>query len=374
VPDGGEVSVLELLVGSVVDYAIFVLDVDGKVATWNAGAERLKGYRADEIVGQHFSRFYTAEDRRARVPEVALRTAVEEGRWEGEGWRVRNDGSRFWANVVITALRGDDGELRGFAKITRDLTERKTNEDALRGVLEREREAAEQLRVADRMRRELVSMVAHDLRGPVSVVQNLLDLLLEQWDELDDDGRRGRVERARARAEALAALTDDIFDISLIDAGRLDVEREVVDLPTIAAQLIDDTNALTGGQPLVVGEIDDAVLAMGDARRTIQVLDNLISNATKFSPPEEQVDVTVCRSGTDAIVTVHNGGAGIPAADQERIFERFVRLPGTLRTPGSGLGLFIARWLAEAQDGRISLVSSDDLGTTFTFALPAAEA
>jgi PAS domain S-box-containing protein len=367
------VSVLELLVSSIVDCAIFVLDVDGKVATWNPGAQRLKGYTADEIIGEHFSSFYTEEDRRAGLPAKALRTAADEGSWESEGWRVRKDGSRFWANAVITALRNHDGSLHGFAKITRDLTERKRNEDALRAVLDREREAVEQLRAVDRMRRELVSMIAHDLRGPVTVVQNLLELALDHWEELGEDERRLRIERARARAASLAELTDDVFDISLIDAGRLEVEVEDIDLSALATQVVDDANAVVGGQPPVVGEVEPGVAARADARRTLQVLDNLVSNATKFSPPDQPVTVTACRSGDDAVVTVHNWGPGIPLPEQERVFDRFVRLPGSQRTSGSGLGLFIARSLAEAQGGQVTLVSRDDIGTTFTLTLPTAD-
>ena len=219
-----------LLVGNVSDYAIFLLDPDGRVSSWNLGVERLKGYRADEIVGRHFAQFYTQDDRRSGLPEFGLREAETKGRWENEGWRVRKDGSRFWADVVITALRGADGQLRGFAKVTRDLTERKQGEDALRGILERERAAADQLRSVDAMRRELVTMVAHDLRGPVAVTEHLVDLVLEQWDELDDAQRRQKVEQTRARIEALGALTDDVFDIALIDAGRLEVAAERIDI------------------------------------------------------------------------------------------------------------------------------------------------
>ena len=187
-----------LLVSEVSDYAIFLLDPDGRVSSWNLGVERLKGYRADELLGRHFALFYTEEDQRAGLPASGLREAEANGRWENEGWRVRKDGSRFWANVVITALHGADGQLRGFAKVTRDLTERKQGEDTLRGIVERERAAADQLRSVDALRRELVTMVAHDLRGPVSVIQHLLDLLLTQWDELDDAQQRRKVEQARA--------------------------------------------------------------------------------------------------------------------------------------------------------------------------------
>jgi PAS domain S-box-containing protein len=361
-----------LLVGNVSDYAIFLLDTEGFVSSWNVGAERLKGYRADEIIGRHFSNFYSAEDQRNRVPHNGLQTARDEGRWESEGWRVRKDGSRFWANVVITALRSDDGLLQGFAKVTRDLTERKLSEDALRGVLEREREASESLREVDAMRRELATMVAHDLRGPVSVVQKLLDLLLEQWDELDDAEQRGFVERARRRVDILAELTDDVFDLSLIDAGSLEVTIERVDLGAIADEMIDDANA-TGVNGAVSGHVDPDVIALGDPRRVRQILSNLLSNARKFSPDEAAVEVVVRRDGRDAIVSVSDHGPGIAAADQKRVFDRFVRLEGNAREPGSGLGLFIARSLSEAQDGDVTIESDGRSGTTFTLRLPAAD-
>ena len=361
-----------LLVGSVSDYAIFLLDTDGFVSSWNAGAERLKGYRADEIIGRHFSTFYAAEDQRSGVPYEGLRTARDEGRWESEGWRIRKDGSRFWANVVITALRDDEGSLRGFAKVTRDLTERKLSEDALRGVLEREREAAESLREVDHMRRELATMVAHDLRGPVSVVQKLLDLLLEEWDQLDDDQQRGFVERARRRVDILASLTDDVFDLSLIDAGSLEVTIERVDLGAIVDEMIDDANA-TGLSGAVTGHVDPNVIACADARRVRQILTNLLSNARKFSPDEAPVELVVKRDGEHAVVSVTDHGPGISAEDQQRVFERFVRLEGHAREPGSGLGLFIARSLSEAQEGHVSIESDGTTGTTFTLRLPAAE-
>ncbi|MFL6206958.1 MAG: PAS domain S-box protein [Acidimicrobiales bacterium] len=360
-----------LLVGSVADYAIFLLDPDGRVSSWNRGAERLKGYRADEIIGRHFSSFYTEEDKRNGVPARALATALEDGRWESEGWRVRKDGSLFWANVVITALRGDDGAHRGFAKVTRDLTDRKNNEDALLGILERERDASQQLREVDRMRRELATIIAHDLRGPVSVVQHLLDLLLDQWDELGDTDKHSRVDRARSRLETLASLTDDVFDLSVIDAGSLEVNIAPIDLGAIARDVVDDA-ATTTDQCEVRARVDEDVVALGDRTRVGQILRNLVSNACKFSPDEEPVEVVVCRDGATAIASVHNGGPAIPAADQDRIFERFVRLPQHSGEPGSGLGLFIARSLAESQDGEITMQSDDQRGTTFTLTLPAA--
>jgi PAS domain S-box-containing protein len=359
-----------ILVGNVTDYAIYLLDPEGNVSSWNLGAERLKGYTADEIIGRNFSTFYSAEDQRNGLPQQALATARAEGRWEVEGWRIRKDGSKFWASVVITALRGDDGTPRGFAKITRDLTDRKRGEDALLDVLARERDASEQLREVDRMRRELATMVAHDLRGPVSVSQQLLDLLLEQWYELSADEQRGRVDRVRHRIDSVAALTDDVFDLSLIDAGALEVTIETIDLGAIAREVAEDVNTTATGD--VRTRIDDGVLAKGDGRRTEQILINLISNACKFTAKGDAVELRVSFERSNAVAAVHNTGPPIPPEDQERIFDRFARLTQHRGEPGSGLGLFIARSLAESQGGQLVVDSDADRGTTFTLTLPAA--
>ena len=360
-----------MLVSEVSDYAIFLLDPDGRVSSWNLGVQRLKGYRAEELLGRHFSIFYTDEDQRSGLPGTALREAEANGRWENEGWRVRRDGTRFWANVVITALHGADGRLRGFAKVTRDLTERKRGEDALRGIAERERAAADELRSVDAMRRELVTIVAHDLRGPVSVTEHLLDLLLDQWDELDDRQRRHKVEQVRGRTEALGSLTDDVFDIALIDAGRLEVVTERMDVGAIVRRAASDVLPAddSGRIHLAVAE---RVHAMGDERRTWQVLTNLFSNALKYGAGDAPVEVSVDRSDRQVMIGVRDSGPGIADKDQERIFDRFTRLPHADGTPGSGLGLFIARSLVEAQGGTITVSSSEGAGATFWVALPAA--
>jgi PAS domain S-box-containing protein len=360
-----------LLVGGVSDYAIFMLDPDGRVSSWNLGVERLKGYRADELLGRHFSLFYTQEDQRSGLPETALREAKEKGRWENEGWRVRKDSSRFWANVIITALRDADGQLRGFAKVTRDLTDRKQGEDALRAIAERDRAAADQLRSIDAMRRELVTMVAHDLRGPVSVTQHLLDLLLDQWDELDDAQRRRKVEQARRRTQALGTLTDDVFDIALIDSGRLEVAAERMDVSAIVRRAARDVLPSDDSDRIRLS-VAEGVHAMGDEKRTWQVLTNLFSNALKYGAGDAPVEVSVDRSGQQVVIGVLDTGPGIAPQDQERIFDRYTRLPLADGTPGSGMGLFIARSLVEAQGGTITVSSSEGAGAAFWVALPAA--
>ena len=273
---------------------------------------------------------------------------------------------------MITSLVGDDGQHRGFAKVTRDLTDRKRNEDALRGVLERERETAEQLRELDRLRTELVSTVAHDLRAPVSVVRSLLHLLRTGWHEATDAERLELVDRAVERAATLAELADDVFDLVRIDAGAMEVAAIPIDVGAIVEQVVRDARAQSTDQARTIETaMGDDTWAIGDERRTWQVVSNLVSNALKFPPKGSTVEINVGRRGEELVVSVVDDGPGIPRDQQEAIFERFSRLPTTASVAGSGLGLFIARSLVEAQGGRITVESEPGAGAAFRFSLPA---
>lgn len=371
--DGSGVRNAELLatlVDSVTDYAIFALDPSGIITTWNPGAQRLKGYRADEIIGCHLSTFYTEEDCRADVPIRALESARADGKWEDEGWRVRKDGSQFWANVVITSLRNADGKHRGFAKVTRDLTERKRTDDALRAVLACERDASAQLRKADELRTELVAMIAHDLRGPIGVVQNLVHLLEVDWRSLDDDARRELFERINNRLGIMGALADDVFDVSRIEAGELHIDLAAVDLSQAIDRVVSDTRTLFSGRTVeIVGE--QAVVVRADERRLWEILSNLLSNALKFSSEGTVVSVSSTTNEDDAIVSIADQGPGIPLDLQDQLFGRFVRAAEDNRTPGSGLGLYIAKSLTESMGGRIWFESTPGIGSTFHVAFPA---
>jgi PAS domain S-box-containing protein len=361
-----------LLVSSVADYAIYLLQPDGTIATWNLGAERLKGYRPDEIIGRHFSSFYGDDDRRAGIPATGLATALEHGRWQSEGWRIRKDGSRFWAEVVITALRGADGTHRGFAKVTRDLTDRKRGEDALRGVLDRERETASRLRELDRLKTDFVAVVAHDLRGPVGVAKSLLEIASDEWDTMSGDEIRDLVDRARNRLDSLGGFVDDLFDAVRLETGDLPVNVEPFDVQALVEQVVADARVSAPERRVeVVDEL--AAPALGDPQRTWQILSNLMSNALKFSPPSEPVAIRLGAVDGTVVVEVADRGPGVPDEDRELLFGRFARLPTSATTPGAGLGLFIARSLAEAQGGRLELAAATPgAGATFTLSLPAA--
>jgi PAS domain S-box-containing protein len=328
----------------------------------------LKGYRTDEILGQHFSRFYSQDDVPAGVPVAALETATTHGRWESEGWRVRKDGSRFWADVVITALFDSDRVHRGFAKVTRDLTSRKRNEDALRGVLERERETATQLRELDRLRNEVVGVIAHDLRAPLGVVESLVHLLRVEWAERDDADKLDHLDRIRARLTTMSDLVDDVFDMATIESGQLEVERvEFEILKRAVSDVVVDPTAR-----LVELRVGSGGRAFADPTRTVQVVSNLLSNALKYSPHDAPITVCVEQDETGVRISVTDRGVGVPAEDQERVFEPFTRLDRDHATGGTGLGLHIAKGLTEAQGGTLTLHSAPGLGSTFTITLPAA--
>src|SRR5437588_8283094 len=229
-----------LLAQAATEYAIFTLDTEGFITSWNPGAERLKGYTRDEILGQHFSRFYPPEDIERGKPEHLLAIAVAQGSVEDEGWRVRKDGTRFWGDIVITALRDSDGQLTGFGKVTKDLTDRKRNEDSLCEVLEREREVATRLRAMDKTKDEILSVVAHDLRGPLTVLDGLLETLDDGWDALSSDDKRDAVRRMAGSTARLRTLVDAVMDVTRIDTGDLLYEITGFDADTFAASVVVD--------------------------------------------------------------------------------------------------------------------------------------
>ena len=354
------------LVGSVKDYAIFMLDPHGYVVTWNDGAERIKGYPADEIIGQHFSRFYPPEDLAAGKPRLELEVAAREGRYEEEGWRVRKDGTRFWANAVLTALRNPDGTLRGFAKVTRDFTARREEE---------ERREVERLRDAVKSRDEFLSVASHELRTPLTPLQLKLGAMLRAATSAGAGGVPGEklvrdLETSRRQVERLSALIEDMLDISRLATGGLKLAPAPVDL----AALVRDVAGRYAPQAERAGcalEVDAAAPVVGawDARRVDQVVTNLLTNALKYGAGAP-VHLSVTREGGEAVLRVRDGGIGIPVEEQPRIFERFVRASPVSHFGGLGLGLFITRQVVEAHGGTVGVESVPGQGATFTVRLP----
>jgi PAS domain S-box-containing protein len=392
------------LVQGTTDHAIFMLDPGGRVVTWNAGAERINGYSAAEIIGQHFSRFYPQEAIDRGWPAQELRRAEVEGRFEEEGWRLRKDGSRFWASVVLTALRDEAGQLRGFSKVTRDLTERKRAEDALRQLhqdLERrvrertadlaasnqaleaevaERQRAEQaLREADRRKDQFLAMLAHELRNPLAPVLTGLHIL--RLSEADP----GTAERARAMMERqvrhLTRLVDDLLDVSRIMRGRVEVRREHLDLAGLVRTTAEDRRPVLeqAGMSLVLDVPATPVWVAGDPTRLAQVLNNLLDNAVKFRDGGDRVTVrlAVDAARKQAVLDVQDTGVGIPPDLLPRLFDVFAQADRSLDRSrgGLGVGLAVVKGLVELHGGEVRAASGGPgQGAALTVRLPLEDA
>jgi PAS domain S-box-containing protein len=360
-----------LMVESVTDYAIFMLDAEGRVASWNAGAQRIAGYHADEMIGQHFSRFYPREDLERRKPQWELEVATAEGRFEEEGWRVRKDGSTYWANVVITAVRDDTGRLLGFAKVVRDLTERNRVEAELIHAKVTAEKASE-------AKSQFLANMSHELRTPLNSLLILARLLA---DNAAGNLTAKQVQFAQtiyASGMDLLSLINDLLDLAKIEAGaitvlsvgpaRLDELRE--DLERTFRQVAQDKNlqfriAVDPSAPAVIHT---------DMARLKQVLKNLLANAFKFTK-EGSVALEISPAEPRHIAfSVVDTGIGIAADKQRIIFEAFQQADGTTSRQygGTGLGLSISRELTRLLGGELRVASTPGEGSTFTLYLPIA--
>jgi PAS domain S-box-containing protein len=327
-----------LLVEHAADYAIFMLTPEGRVASWNSGAQRTSGYAAGEIIGRHFRTFYPAALQEARHPEHELEIALREGRYEEDGWRVRQDGSRFWATVVINTVRDPQGRHVGFAKVVRDITERRQAAAALEAANAQLQQAAED-------QAHFLAVTAHELRTPVGVLGGTADMLIAHWTELEDDEREELLLGMGSSATRLRRLLDDLLTASRLQSSRLELERGPVDVGRVVTESV-ATALRSRPDELVEAEVESDLDVVGDAGRLGQAVDNLVNNALQHGAAPVRV---VARSDRDdVLVEVQDAGAGVPPEMRERLFERFST--GRARG-GTGLGLYIVRQLARAHGG-----------------------
>ena len=360
-----QTKVFQLLVSAVRDYAIFLLDPEGRIATWNAGAQRIKGYTPEEIIGRHFSTFYGEEDIANGKPARELEIAKAEGAVEDEGWRVRKDGTRFWANVVITAVRDAQGELRGFAKVTRDITERKHAEETERAY----RVAIE----ANRAKDEFLMTLSHELRTPMTAILGWARILptLRAGDPLVQEAIASIAQSAHLQAR----LIDDILDVSRIASGKMRLAPETVDIGRLIMNAVDAAMPTASSKEITLSATlsPDLGTMIADLTRIQQVLWNLLSNAVKFTPRGGEVRVSATRHGGHVQISVSDTGEGIEPAFLPHVFEPFRQAenPHTRVHGGLGLGLSIVRYIAEAHGGTIAATSEGKgKGATFTVTLP----
>lgn len=340
-----------LLISAVAEYAIFMLDTGGRVISWNSGAQRIKGYRADEIIGQHFRIFYPERQQRSRHPEEELRLALQNGSYAEEGWRIRKDGSKFWASVVITAVFDDDGQHIGFAKVTRDQTERRQAEQ------DREREIESQSR--------LLAVTGHELRTPAAVIDGSLDTVLHH-DHLDPQEREHLLAGVRTSTRQLRQLSADLLTASRLDAETLALNLQPTALGTILRDAAERAQVVNAGADILVGGDLDVMIDI-DPVRVGQAVDNLITNAIRHG--SLPIRISARADQAQILIRVSDDGAGVPVALRDRLFDRFVSGD---RTGGTGLGLYVVREICRMHggDARYDAGGSDDEPAGFVLSLP----
>jgi hypothetical protein len=396
-----------LLVQGVRDYAIFLLDPSGRVATWNEGAERIKGWSQEEILGQHFSRFYTAEDIADGKPPRELEIATREGQYGEEGWRVRKDGTLLWANVLITALRDEDGTLVGFAKVTRDLTERRKAEERalanmrrlaaeeaarqmaeerareLRSLAEQLHRQAAELEVrsreaeeANKAKGQFLAAMSHELRTPLNAIGGYAALMAMEISGPVTAQQREQLERIRRSQQHLLGIINDILNFSRVEAGHLEYHIGPVPLEAVV-QPVAEMIAPQAGEKQIRLDVSCCgpdLVARADRPKLEQILLNLLSNAVKFTDAGGTIGVSARIVGETVALAVTDTGIGIPPEQQAAVFEPFVQVGRSLSNlrEGTGLGLAISRDLARAMGGELTVESVVGQGSTFTLVLPKA--
>ena len=361
-----------LLVECVKDYAIFMIDPQGYIESWNTGAETIKGYKPDEIIGKHFSIFYPEEDIRSDKPDHELKVAAAVGRYEDEGWRLRKDGSRFWASVIITAVRDKDGALCGFAKITRDLTDRKYAEEQ-RLKLAREQVARAEAEAANRTKDEFLATISHELRTPLNAILGWGRLIRNS--KLDEAGFDRALSTIERNAKLQAQLIDDLLDVSRIISGKLRLTVAPLELPPVIEAALDSIRPAADAKNIRLEVMLDSNsgLVSGDPDRLQQVVWNLLSNAVKFTQKGGRVQVRLERHNSHVDVTVSDTGKGIAPEFLPYVFDRFRQADSSITRlhGGLGLGLTIVRQLVDLHGGHVWAQSpGEGEGASFTIQLP----
>jgi PAS domain S-box-containing protein len=345
-----------LMVEAVTDYAIFMLDPNGQVVSWNKGARRIKGYEAEEILGRHFSCFYTAADQQRGVPMRALKVAAATGHFRNSGWRVRKDGSMFLADVVVTAVKDESGSLIGFSKVTRDVTESHAAQSRLDAT------ALEAMRSTLR----LVAEANHELRGPIQVIFTWAMVLEKQLDALGMEDRRalGGIKRAGSR---LTSIIDQMLDFSRIDAGAFEAKRVPINPAALIEGFIDDYKVLAEQKGLTLdwsNEAPGSTLEFDEYCFT-HMLSNLLNNAIKFTD-RGGIRVRLFRGAEGGLaLEVSDTGIGMQEKFVSRLFDPFSREQRKGGTEGAGLGLALTKRYLELNGASISVQTRESEGSTF---------
>ncbi len=368
-----------LLVATVKNYAIFMMDTNGLILTWNEGAKKLKGYDDNEIIGKHFSVFYSEEERKNGKPEKELVEAVKNGQVEDEGWRIKKNGEKFWANVIITRMNDEKGNLIGFSKVTRDLTQSKIEEEKLRSAYKELKDAVEEktadLAAALVARDEFLMIASHELKTPITSLKLRMQIGLRNL-RPDVEKMPTKEELVKfytqslEQVESLVKLVDDLLEVSRLQSGQFSLVKQDINL----SELIHSVFQRFSEDKKLKLKITPGVIVHADSYRMDQVISNLLSNAIKHAPLSEiEVELNVSPDHKRAFFSVKDSGPGIEKDMQDKIFQRFGRLGSYTHIGGMGLGLYMVKKIVEGHSGEITLMSASGQGATFIVSLPVKE-
>jgi len=363
------------LVEQVTDYGIFMLDEKGRIISWNEGAKKIKGYTESEIIGKYFSIFYPEEDILNGKPAYELKIAKAEGKYEEEGWRLRKDGSLFWANVVITSVYNSNGVHIGFSKVTRDLTERKESEKALHESYERYRIIAGELRVtntelshANQELEQFTSIVSHDLQEPIRSIKSFLQLINIKLSNEQNEDLKMYIEKAIKSADRMKQLIQNLLHYSQL--GKTELVEETINVDDLINEAIQNVRTSAEKSNAQITVENDVKTVEGDRVQLVQLIQNLLSNALKFTDLKSpKIKIGGFHEDGHVIFSVSDNGIGIAEADLNKVFEIFRRLHTKKTYPGTGIGLAICKKIVDRHGGRIWPESKPGKGTTFYFTL-----
>ena len=367
-------AALRAVVEGVRDHAIFTLDPEGLISSWHIGAERMQGYSAAEAIGMPFAQLFTADDRACGRPQMDMATAALAGEYQGNGQRLRKDGSSFDVDVVLTALKADDGRLLGFLKLTRDLTQPRRQEREREAMLRQAHTARAEAERANHSKGEFLATISHELRTPLSAILGWATVL--ERGVADADTVKHGLAAISRNARLQVQLIDDLLDMNRAETGQLRLELQRTELGGVVAAAIDAAlpvaSAKGVGLRTVFATAPDAV--MGDPARLLQVVGKLLSNAIKFTPGGGQVSVLLSRAQGHAQIEISDTGQGIAPEFLARVFDRFQQQDATItrRHGGLGIGLAVVRQLVQLHGGTVKASSAGTgQGATFTVTLPA---
>jgi PAS domain S-box-containing protein len=348
-----------LLVEDVKDYAIFMIDPDGYVLSWNKGAEFIKGYTAAEIIGKHYSVFYTKEEIESGEPEHNIEMAKKNGRFEGEGWRIRKNGKLFWADVSFTAIYDSFGVLRGFSKVTKDSTARKMAEYALK-------EKKEELARSNSELEQFAYVASHDLQEPLRMVTSYVQLLAKRYKGKLDQDADEFIGFAVDGSNRMRTLINSLLEYSRVNREKpfeeINLEKLLVDIKQNLLSQIEESDVIIKWSPLPVISGDPVLIG--------QLFQNLISNAIKFKGDKIPEIIIECKTEeTEYLFSIKDNGIGIQQEYADKIFVIFQRLHSKEKYPGTGIGLAICKKIVERHGGKIWVESKPGEGSIFYFTI-----